>query len=438
MVAYLQKSEGSEGFHQIIDFLNASHIQYALTENPTIYVSFIKQFWRTATARTSANGEVELTATIDGQVKTITEASLRRHLKLEDNGGVTTLPNSEIFEQLALMGYVTDSDKLTFQKGHFSPQWKFLIHTILHCLSPKKTAWEQFSSNIATAIICLATNRTYNFSKLIFDAMIKNLENPHKFLMYPRFIQICLNKQKRLLQPHTRTYPTPILTQKVFSNMKRVSRGYSRIDFSLFPTMISAPETSPSRITSSPSLSPQPHTSSRTSFTSQPTNTHPLPDEMEGSNLEEGQEWWNDDEEDLEDPSKQGRNLIEELDMDDGISLVPPHAINEGRNDDTHIYDLTAEQLGVFSAATALADAAKRKRRRVLWCKGQKIMGEGKQICKEFKPLKKVQKNRGFISADAYGRKVLAKKVFEEEQAKAMAKNKKQGLNFLKQTLTSK
>ncbi|GJR02860.1 hypothetical protein Tco_0525844 [Tanacetum coccineum] len=85
MVAYLQKSEGSEGFHQIIDFLNASHIQYALTENPTIYVSFIKQFWRTTTARTSANGEVELTTTIDGQVKTITEASLRRHLKLEDN-----------------------------------------------------------------------------------------------------------------------------------------------------------------------------------------------------------------------------------------------------------------------------------------------------------------------------------------------------------------
>ncbi|GJT97848.1 putative ribonuclease H-like domain-containing protein [Tanacetum coccineum] len=67
-----------------------------------------------ATTGTSANGEVELTATINGQVKTITKASLRRHLKLEDNGGVTTLPNSEIFEQHALMGYVTDYDKLTF------------------------------------------------------------------------------------------------------------------------------------------------------------------------------------------------------------------------------------------------------------------------------------------------------------------------------------
>ncbi|GKF74468.1 hypothetical protein Tco_0220800 [Tanacetum coccineum] len=100
----MRKSEGSEGFHQIIDFLNDSHIQYALTENPTIYVSFIKQFWSTTTARTSVTGEVELTATIDGQETTITEASLRRHLKFEDNGGVTTLPNSEIFKQLALIG----------------------------------------------------------------------------------------------------------------------------------------------------------------------------------------------------------------------------------------------------------------------------------------------------------------------------------------------
>ncbi|GKE68447.1 hypothetical protein Tco_1526519, partial [Tanacetum coccineum] len=180
LLAYLKKSEGSEGFHQIIDFLNASHIQYALIENPTIYVSFIKQFWRTATVRTSANREVELIATIDGQVKTITEASLRRHLKLENNGCVTTLPNSEIFKQLVLMGYVTDSDKLTFQKGHFSPQWRFLIHSILYCLSPKKTAWEQFSSNIATAIICLATNKTYNFSKLIFDDNVPKI-SPNLF-----------------------------------------------------------------------------------------------------------------------------------------------------------------------------------------------------------------------------------------------------------------
>ncbi|GJX40804.1 reverse transcriptase domain-containing protein [Tanacetum coccineum] len=94
----------------------------------------------TASASTSENEEMEITTTINGRVKTITVASIRRHLKLEDSNGFPTLPNAEIFEQLALMRYASDSDKSTFQKGHFSPQWRFLIHTILHCLSPKKAA----------------------------------------------------------------------------------------------------------------------------------------------------------------------------------------------------------------------------------------------------------------------------------------------------------
>ncbi|GKD71324.1 hypothetical protein Tco_1325414, partial [Tanacetum coccineum] len=81
-----------------------SHIKYALTKNPTIYTSLIQQFWETASASTSENGEMEITATIDGRVKTITEASIRRHLKLEDSDGIPTLPNAKIFKQLALMG----------------------------------------------------------------------------------------------------------------------------------------------------------------------------------------------------------------------------------------------------------------------------------------------------------------------------------------------
>ncbi|GJU99567.1 hypothetical protein Tco_1328838 [Tanacetum coccineum] len=140
MVAFLEKSTGSEGFHQVIDFLTRSHVCYALTKKPDVCISFIKQFWRSAEATIDENGEVKISATIDGHSMTITEASLRRHLKLDDQNGVTSIPNSDIFEQLALIGYHTDSDKLTFQKGSFSPQWRFLIHNILHCLSPKKTA----------------------------------------------------------------------------------------------------------------------------------------------------------------------------------------------------------------------------------------------------------------------------------------------------------
>ncbi|GJT82639.1 hypothetical protein Tco_1056981 [Tanacetum coccineum] len=116
MVAYLQKPKGSEAFHQIVDFLNPSHIKYALIENPKIYISLIQQFWGTTTARTTHDGEVEITASIDGQIKTITEPSIRRHLKLEDSNCITSLPNTNIFEQLALMGHVSDSvaDETTF------------------------------------------------------------------------------------------------------------------------------------------------------------------------------------------------------------------------------------------------------------------------------------------------------------------------------------
>ncbi|GKA80902.1 hypothetical protein Tco_0787594 [Tanacetum coccineum] len=260
MVAFLEKSAGSEGFHQVIDFLSRSHIYYALTRKPKVYISFIKQFWRTVEATTDDDGEVQITARIDGQSKVITEASLRRHLKLEDHDGVEMIPNSEIFEQLALMGCQTNSDR---------------------------TSWEQFSSNIATAIICLATNKKYNFSKMIFEHMVSNITSPHKFLMYPRFIQIFLDMQRKQLQTHTKTYHVPSLNAKVFSNMKRPTKGYLGVEVDLFPTMLhvhtpessTAPSSSPSRITSSPSLSPEPSPEPSTAVptTSKPQLSQPSP-----------------------------------------------------------------------------------------------------------------------------------------------------------------
>ncbi|GJX81165.1 uncharacterized mitochondrial protein-like protein, partial [Tanacetum coccineum] len=118
-----EKTNRSEGFHQIVDFLNASHIRFALSKNPTIYDSHIKQFWQTATVNTLDNEEQEITTTVDGHVKTVTIASVRKYLKLADVGGLSSLPNTKFFDQLSLMGYAITSDKLTFQKGHFSPQW---------------------------------------------------------------------------------------------------------------------------------------------------------------------------------------------------------------------------------------------------------------------------------------------------------------------------
>ncbi|GJY82159.1 hypothetical protein Tco_0494910 [Tanacetum coccineum] len=238
MVTFLAKPAESEGFEQIVDFLNAHTIKYALTVNPTIYTSCIEQFWATVKAKT-VNGEVQLQALVDGKKIIITESIVRRDLQLEYAEGVDCLPNATIFEQLTLMGYEKLSQKLTFYKAFFSQQWKFLIHTILQCLSAKPTTWNEFSSTMASAIICLATNQKFIFSKYIFESMVKNLENVSgKFLMYPRFVQVFVNQQLEGMPTHKRIYIAPSHTKKIFGNIRRVGKGFSRRDTPLFQTMV--------------------------------------------------------------------------------------------------------------------------------------------------------------------------------------------------------
>nr|GEV27438.1 hypothetical protein [Tanacetum cinerariifolium] len=125
MVVYLNKSDASKGFNQLIYFLNASYIKYALTINPHIYVSCIKQFWDTVVVKQS-NDVKRLHALVDKKKVMITEAKIRDALRLDNAEGVDCLPNEEIFAELARMGYEKPSTKLTFYKAFFSSHWKFL------------------------------------------------------------------------------------------------------------------------------------------------------------------------------------------------------------------------------------------------------------------------------------------------------------------------
>ncbi|GJX18301.1 hypothetical protein Tco_0219133 [Tanacetum coccineum] len=108
-VAFLSKPAESEGFEQIVDFLNAHTIKYALTINPTIYTSCIKQFWATVKVKT-VNREQQLQALVDGKKIVVTEASVRRDLQLDDEEGTDYLPNATIFEELTRMGRPKEKD----------------------------------------------------------------------------------------------------------------------------------------------------------------------------------------------------------------------------------------------------------------------------------------------------------------------------------------
>nr|GFB85660.1 synaptobrevin, longin-like domain protein [Tanacetum cinerariifolium] len=116
MIAILEKYEHNTDFHQIVDFVEASHLRIETTDEGT-----------------------KILAIVDG---------------------ISSLPDAELFKNLTLMGYnILPNQKFTFQKGQFSHRWKYLIHTIIQCLSPKSTRFNEFSSNIVTALVCLAANR---------------------------------------------------------------------------------------------------------------------------------------------------------------------------------------------------------------------------------------------------------------------------------------
>ncbi|GJS40922.1 hypothetical protein Tco_0565965 [Tanacetum coccineum] len=240
MVAILEKTEHNTDFYQIVDFLEASSLRYALLVPPTIYVLHIRHFWSTARIET-ADGETHIIAKINGEQVTVSESSIRRKLKLKDEEGISDLPDTDLFENLSWMGYnIFPNQRFSFQKGQFTHQWKFSIHTIMQCLSPKSTAFNEFSSNIATAIVCLATNRVYNFSKMIFDGMITNIKRKgnKKFLMYPRFLEKILRMSQFGEIKHTETYHVPSQTAKVFTTLRVNSPSFSGKNVDLFDTMI--------------------------------------------------------------------------------------------------------------------------------------------------------------------------------------------------------
>ncbi|GJV62500.1 putative ribonuclease H-like domain-containing protein [Tanacetum coccineum] len=84
------------GLHQ------APRAWFALSENPTIYDSHIKQFWQTATVNTLDNGEQEITATVDGRMETI-----RQEFEIPHSNFPTQTP---VVDEAAFIGLQSSKD----------------------------------------------------------------------------------------------------------------------------------------------------------------------------------------------------------------------------------------------------------------------------------------------------------------------------------------
>nr|GEZ75074.1 hypothetical protein [Tanacetum cinerariifolium] len=169
------------------------------------------------------------------------EDVIRRGLRLDDADGVECLQNEEIFAELARIGYEKPPPKLTFYKAFFFTQWKFLIYTLVNCVSAKRIAWNEFSCSMEFVVICLATGRKFNFSKYIFNNMVRNVDSLSKFVMYPRFLKVVINNQVDDLTSHNTKYTSTNLNQKVFGNMQIVGKGFLGVKTPLFSSMMVQP-----------------------------------------------------------------------------------------------------------------------------------------------------------------------------------------------------
>ncbi|GJX16177.1 hypothetical protein Tco_0217009 [Tanacetum coccineum] len=152
MVAYLEKSEDNADFAEIVDFLNASPIMYALTVSPTIYVSYIEQFWSTTKIKT-VNNETQICAKVDGKTIVITELSMRRDLHFDDEDGTVTPLFPSVLAPQAVEG--KGSGQPT-EPQHIpttaSPSHVRQIPTIKSSSQPKKTKKHKTTKRKATEI----------------------------------------------------------------------------------------------------------------------------------------------------------------------------------------------------------------------------------------------------------------------------------------------
>nr|GFB05729.1 xylulose kinase-1 [Tanacetum cinerariifolium] len=289
MVAILEKSDAAGRFEQIIDFLSGSYIHHALTVNPYVYISSIKQFWNTAVVKRS--GDVtRLQALVDKKRIVITEEVVREILQLNDAEGVIYLPNDEIFAGLARMGVkglenANAAQQLEIIKlkarvkklerlnksdaaGRFEQIIDFLSGSYIHhaltvnpyvYISSIKQFWNtavvKRSGDVTRLQALVDKKRIVITEEVVREILQLNdaegviyLPNDEifaglarmgsKFYMYPRFIQLIIQSNIADLSKYTNRYISPVLTQKVFANIRRVKKGFSGVETPLFETML--------------------------------------------------------------------------------------------------------------------------------------------------------------------------------------------------------
>ncbi|GJW89365.1 hypothetical protein Tco_0164705 [Tanacetum coccineum] len=186
----------SDGFEQIVDFLNAQPIRYALTFNPTIYISCIKQFWSTGVVKT-INGEVQLHALVDAKKIIISEASVRRDLQLEDEE--YEVVHKELGDSLVRAATTDSSLEVEQDSGNITNTRSKAIPNESSSLGTTSGGGPRCQETMGDTI---AQTRFENVSKYSNDSLLVRgytLRSDEDSLKLKELMELCTNLQQRVL-----------------------------------------------------------------------------------------------------------------------------------------------------------------------------------------------------------------------------------------------
>ncbi|GJY01337.1 hypothetical protein Tco_0359489 [Tanacetum coccineum] len=239
---------------------------------------------------------------LDGKVKLVSEAFIRR-LKLEDSDGITTLPNTKIFEQLALMGstvpiksHHTPSGAPTTSQPPLSSPSRIPTRQETEVPQPSSPTYTNVADEAAFIRVDIVhRGATTTVSSIDVGQDSGNI--PKSLIMPYDSPFLGVDSLKTELKQTKQTYDATLT--KLIKNVKKLEQ-----------TIKTSQDRRRAKIVVS------------------------------------------DDEESSEDTSKQGR-MIKDIDQDVGISLVTPTKVSSQD-------DQSKDQLGVLSAAKVLTDAAKK------------------------------------------------------------------------------
>ncbi|KAL8223139.1 hypothetical protein R6Q57_020538 [Mikania cordata] len=202
MTVYLgAPPEKHSEFKTLVDGLILSPVNYAIMEHPTVVADFIQSFWSSVTEHTNANGTLSIVGIVQGQPITITEQIIR------ENG---------------TQGAYTPTEKKLLH-----PYWRYLAHVVTQCLSGRKRGYDVLNQTLSSCLVALALGMDFNYSGMIFRDMHANIKGKRKerFLAFPSFLQIIINKQHPTLVPTIGTLGVKKMREDIFGYMKMNKRG---------------------------------------------------------------------------------------------------------------------------------------------------------------------------------------------------------------------